>query len=288
MVVGEVVIDLAIHTDGTPCVVGHIGNEADVQRCFRIDPSSTRLWLRNTQRLTEDVVFQTSSAEEFRFSNMRVLSSSLTDENGSLGLGFGSDVETHVRTSIMLTHNQMILDPQSPESLCHNNQLAAMLPVRRTQTGRNMESYDVEISLVSQNDGTPFLSRGIRTGASSGELTVSFEKTVIPASMYSAINLAYQTLTGFPLSSESTQCTSILNQLPAIKFSISQRQISQAVDVVLFPEDYMHIDPVTGYCSPLLGETRSQHSYELGYNTLQNMNILLDYANNRIGFCDPI
>ena len=281
-VFGEVWVDVDVNENGEPCIIGSFADEIGArQRCLRVDPSATAVWVR--ERPSSDVlVVTTNTAEELRIPDLRCLSSSLSDDSGSLGIGFGSDIERFAERSVMLWPGQMVIDAVSPMSYCANRAIV-MLPIRRNSQGGHVEDHPVRVSLVHQDDGSQINFGGAPLAESSGMLSWTFERTTVPMSTYTAIQHSYLMHSGgAQLEDGDFACGPIMNRLPAIKFAFSEANIH------LYPEDYLHVDPVTGFCSRRLHGTRSRYGLDIGYLALQNMVILLDYANDQMGFCDPI
>ena len=281
-VTGEVWIDVDVNENGEPCIIASFADEIGTrQRCLRVDPSETAIWVRERPS-TDVLVVTTNTAEELRIPGLRCLSSSLSDDSGSLGIGFGSDIERFAERSVMLWPGQMVVDSLSPRSFCEN-QAMVMLPIRRNSQGGHVEDHPVRVSLVNQDDGSQIDFGGAPLAESSGTLSWFFGRTTVPMSTYTAIQHYYLMHSGgAQLEDGDFDCSQIMNRLPAIKFAFSEANIH------LYPEDYLHVDPMTGFCSPKLHGTRNRHGLNIGYMALQNMVILLDYANDQMGFCDPI
>ena len=285
----DVSLDTRMTWDGKPCVIGSFGDSVDLaNQCFIIHPGLQLIQTRNEPR-TRDIVLNTHDGESYNLTTLHSLHvSPYYDVEAVLGVGFGSEFAAS-SSSMMMIPGQVIVNPSDPETFCSEGQIT-MLPVSHTMRGFVIAGFTSSISLLSSTDGSlipiaPDSSTSLRCSLS----LMFYQKTVVPLGVYRAIERIYRQLTGRIFSSAGVVCGPYLNQLPIIKFGITTRGDAGSVgaDVVVYPEDYLVIDPTTGYCSSAL-EVGAPSSLDIGYSMVKHMGILFDYTNTRIGFCDPV
>ena len=114
------------------------------------------------------------------------------------------------------------------------------------------------------------------------DLDTSRHKDSIPGAVYDALVRELMILVAGTLNH-----TDVIPQMPSIQYTI-YRSDSGAVavsNIVLAPEDYVTLRPDGRF---ELQVESAELVPMLGINFLRNVAIHLNYAENRIGFCDPI
>ena len=135
---------------------------------------------------------------------------------------------------------------------------------------------------------SPHVAATATTSIEMYEIATSDRKDAIPRGVYDALVEELTVLTGRPERGDlgALNFTDLIAQMPSIQYTIYRDGISDAVsNIVIAPEDYIALNPNGRY---ELQVEPKRFEFMLGINFLRNVAIHLNYAENTIGFCDPI
>ncbi len=209
---------------------------------------------------------------------------------GILGLGRGS-VFVNTLGSFMLLPEQstggarLIGSPENPAQYCFENQIA-FVPTPSSK-------IEATVDLIFDND---LSHRNSRAGMFEFVIRTGIADDFVDPYIYHNIARIIESNPSRRIVSHGQQslvegCTEdLLNELPSLKygivpdgdFSISSDPV---IDVVIAPEDYLELI-AEGVCA--LRIQPRQNLNTLGMNFLSKLGVVFDYANRRLGFCDPL
>ena len=234
----------------------------------------------------------------------------------TLAIGYNSEFAQTVGSLMLVprqpdeydTSFQMILSPTDPESFCMDRQLV-VTSVDTSLPGRY--EFEVEVSLIANDSGEtiPLTTTAGGDGFADQQteaphsitgmyrISTFRPKMQLPAIIRQVIadairaeGLRYDPrLPG--LNSLLEGCADRISRLPTISFGI-KRDRQTVGNIVLAPEDYIHVDRITGNCKvnmdveTIHDDHPSVYNY-LGYSFLERVGTFFDYQNREIGFCEP-
>ena len=122
-------------------------------------------------------------------------------------------------------------------------------------------------------------------------INVENENTIITPEMYQAWEDEVMYVAGVSDRRALNQLnwSSFIDHLPSIELSIysSNTMNEVATRIILHPSDFIVVREVGAYVK-LLPQDSNRNRLSLGRNVLRYTTLFLDYANSRLGFCEPI
>jgi hypothetical protein len=290
-----------------PCILGYVEgypatssraheqmNETIPDRCFDIETHRSDVFLQFTNRdgYIRDIQLFGMGGNRVRID--RSGAEPPTDWrqfSDRLGVSLTSDFGRAVGSMLLLpptgstTSHRMIIRPQDPSAFCVDRQLVMVDAFEGDQYYHDF--VEVGISFIHEipnenesSDPVPFVTNSTYAfGIETSEVMTMIPERVWEELIRVARNIGMVFVTDFY--ELEVGCADRIRLLPTIRF-----QIGYNVNIHLSPSEYLSVDAETGRCEwKICG---FDHGYRLGSNLLAEVGLYYDYAENRIGFCDPL
>lgn len=198
-----------------------------------------------------------------------------------VSISLNSPIAQHYRHAILIPSRddgfKLVLGSAEPSEYCHGPMVLAQL--------RYPLSFHTRVSLIA-SPNRPITPNVAATVFSRTELTtintLRQEDRLIPE--------VYDALVNELLSVGGAE-RGRFDLMPSIQYTIYRDgyDFEPVANIVLAPEDYLVRQPDGRYELHVLPTERVRHSAPvLGINFLRNVGLYLNYADNEIGFCDPL